>query len=255
MSYQTVILCGGKGTRIREVAEELPKALVPVGNRPIIWHILRIYALQGFTDHVLCIGYKGYQLIEYFSEQPGAEIIKQDSTATQLKLDIEGVAVHVTLVDTGEDSQTGGRVLRAKPYITGDDFFVTYGDGLSNVDLSELKKYYEEKQCKAVLTAVRPELQFGVLRVDGFEMVKEFYEKPRLQDWINGGFFVFNKTIFELLDGDDCILERGPLEHLAITSELAAYKHPGFWQCMDTFKDYVQLNELWETGKTPWYQA
>lgn len=254
MSYQTVILCGGKGTRIRELSEELPKALVPVGDRPILWHIMHSYARQGFTDFVLCTGYKAQLLVDYFTDQNGAEIIQQDEEATQLKLPLEGIPVQVTLVDTGETTQTGGRILRAKPYIKGDNFFVTYGDGLSNIDLKALQHYFEEKQCTAVLTAVRPELQFGILRLDGFEMVREFHEKPRLDDWINGGFFVFNNSLFDLLTGDDCILERQPLEELAHSGELAAYKHKGYWQCMDTFKDYIQLNELWETGKTPWYE-
>jgi glucose-1-phosphate cytidylyltransferase len=226
------ILCGGRGTRLREHTQAIPKALVEVGGRPILWHIVRIYAAQGFGRAVVCCGYKG-ELIEQFA---AAE---------------EWPAIDVRCVDTGLDTPTGGRLALAHDAIGPGTFCATYGDGVADIDLGELLGFHREHRATATMTVVRPELQFGVTELDGDGRVTGFREKPRFEHWINGGFFCFEPAVFDRLR-EDSVLEREPLEALAAAGELRAYRHSGFWDCMDTYKDAVLLNDLWERGDAPW---
>jgi glucose-1-phosphate cytidylyltransferase len=227
-----VILCGGRGTRLQERTEEIPKPLVEIGGRPILWHIVRLYAEQGLRRFVLCTGYKG-ELIERFVDEepwPGG--------------------IEVRCVDTGLDTPTGGRVLRVREEV-GERFCATYGDGLADIDLRAELAFHGAHDAAATMTVVRPELQFGVTELGAGDAVTGFREKPRSEHWINGGFFVFDRAVFDYLR-DDSILERDPLERLAADGQLRAYRHTGFWECMDTYKDAVALNDLWAGGAPPW---
>ncbi|MCW3008561.1 MAG: nucleotidyl transferase [Solirubrobacterales bacterium] len=227
-----VILCGGRGTRLQERTEEIPKPLVEIGGRPILWHIVRLYAEQGLRRFVLCTGYKG-ELIERFVDEepwPGG--------------------IEVRCVDTGLDTPTGGRVLRVREEV-GERFCATYGDGLADIDLRAELAFHGAHDAAATMTVVRPELQFGVTELGAGDAVIGFREKPRSEHWINGGFFVFDRAVFDYLR-DDSILERDPLERLAADGQLRAYRHTGFWECMDTYKDAVALNDLWAGGAPPW---
>jgi len=227
------ILCGGRGTRLREQTQSIPKALVEVGGRPILWHIVRIYAAQGFRRAVLCLGHKGELIAEFAHAQDWPE----------------GVAV--APVDTGQDTPTGGRVLAAREAIGDGAFCATYGDGVADVDLSALVDYHRAHGRAATMTVVRPQLQFGITQLDGDGRVTGFHEKPRSEHWVNGGFFCFEPAVFDVLRHDS-VLEREPLERLAAGDQLRAYRHEGFWDCMDTYKDAVLLNDLWAQGRAPW---
>ncbi len=227
------ILCGGRGTRLREHTQSIPKALVEVGGRPILWHIVQMYAAQGFGRVVLCTGYKG-ELIEEFAA----------AEAWPPK-------VEVACVDTGLDTPTGGRLARARAALETGTFCATYGDGVADIDLAELLRFHRGHGATATMTVVRPELQFGITELDGDGRVTGFHEKPRSEHWINGGFFCFEPALFDHLR-EDSVLEREPLESLAGDGQLRAYRHEGFWDCMDTYKDAVLLNDLWERGDAPW---
>jgi len=228
-----VILCGGRGTRLQEHTQAIPKPLVEIGGRPIVWHVIRLYAEQGFRRFVLCTGYKGEQ-IEAFA----AACVWPDG-------------VRVECVETGLDTPTGGRIARAAPHVGDGPFCATYADGVADVDLRKLTAFHAAHGATATMTVVRPELQFGVTELDGGDRVTGFAEKPRSEHWINGGFFVFEQGVFDHL-ADDSVLERAPLEGLAAGGELRAYRHEGFWDCMDTYKDAVTLNDLWHGGHAPW---
>ena len=241
---KTVILCGGRGTRLDEMGKVVPKALVPIGGKPVIWHLLRIFASQGFCEFTLCLGYLGEKIADYFSAVSGG-------SSGVLATDLDGITCRLELVDTGLDTNTGGRLKSVEKNL-GDEnqFFVTYGDGLADIALGALLRFHREHGKTATLTAVHPVSNFGLLDLDTDGSVLNFREKPILPEWINGGFFVFQNGIFERL-GTDSILEREPLESLARERQLMAYRHSGFWKCMDTYKDSLEMNALWETH-APW---
>jgi glucose-1-phosphate cytidylyltransferase len=230
-----VILCGGRGTRLQERTREIPKPLVEIGGMPIVWHVIQLYAAQGFRRFLLATGYKG-ELIERFvttHEWPAG--------------------VRVECVDTGLQVQTGGRIKLLEPLLDGEAIFcVTYADGVADIDLHALLDFHAGHGALATMTVVRPELQFGVTELDiSDSRVLGFREKPRSEYWINGGFFCFQSGVLDYLDRDS-VLERAPLEQLAAQDELRAYRHEGFWKCMDTYKDAVALEDLWASGEPPW---
>jgi glucose-1-phosphate cytidylyltransferase len=252
-----MILCGGKGTRLREETEHKPKPMVEIGGKPIVWHIMKHFGRHGFKRFILCLGYKGNLIRQYFLNY---RLFTTDFT---VELGHEGLAVDihepcredwtVTLAETGEDTMTGGRVHRALRHVKGDRFLLTYGDGVSDVDLTGLLAFHERHGRVATVTGVRPRSRFGeLIATDG--RVTEFNEKPEIhQGRINGGFFVFDRRFGEYLSADEgCILERAPLERCAADRELMIYDHDGFWQCMDTFRDFELLDQLWQTGRAPW---
>lgn len=254
---RTVILCGGLGTRLREETEFHPKPLVEVGGRPILWHILKLYAHHGHSDFVLCLGYKGNMIKEYFINY---EAMNNDFTIGlgESRNNIEYHSTHneqdftVTLADTGLGTMTGGRIKRIMKYVKDDTFMATYGDGVADVNIDELIKFHKSHGKIATMTTYPPISRFGVVDVSDDGRIKKFTEKPNLDGWINAGFYVFNKEIFDYLEGDDTVLEKEPLESLAKDGELVAYRHTGFFFPMDTYRDYEQLNEIWDNGKAPW---
>jgi glucose-1-phosphate cytidylyltransferase len=228
-----VILCGGRGTRLQEKTADIPKPLVEIGGRPIVWHVVQLYAVQGFTEFVLLTGYKGEQ-IEAFAR------------ATEWP-----AGVRVDCVDTGPDTPTGGRIHAVAARLQGLRFWATYADGVADVDLDALTAAHVQHGTLATMTVVRPELQFGVTELAEDGSVTGFREKPRSDHWINGGFFVFEPGALEYLSASS-VLEREPLEGLAADHQLRAFRHTGFWDCMDTYKDAVTLNDLWAAGAPPW---
>jgi glucose-1-phosphate cytidylyltransferase len=255
---KAVILCGGQGTRLREETEFKPKPMVPIGGMPIIWHIMKIYSHYGVKDFVLCLGYKGEMIKEYFLHQ---ELMAHDVTVNLRK----GARVvhdgnreiedwNVTLADTGLNTMTGARVKRIEKYADGDDFLLTYGDGLADIDIAKLLKHHQKIGTTATLTGATPQSRFGLIKTDERGMVTEFVEKPRMYDeMINGGFYAMKKKFFDYVDDDDsCALEKTPLATLAKEGQLCMYRHGGFWHCMDTYRDYMDLNAIWESGEVPW---
>lgn len=252
---KAVILAGGLGTRISEETDTKPKPMVEIGGKPILWHIMKIYSAHGVNDFVICCGYKGYQIKEYFANY---FLYMSDVTFDMSKntMDVHQRSAEpwrVTLVDTGETTMTGGRLKRVAEHLQGEDAFcLTYGDGVSNVNITELIAFHKAQNVKATLTATLPPGRFGALQFDG-NKVSQFMEKPKGDGaMINGGFFVLSPDVLQYLDGDETIWERTPLETLASEGQLAAYQHTGFWQPMDTLRDKVLLEELWASGKAPW---
>jgi len=252
---KTVILCGGMGTRLKEETEFRPKPMVEIGGHPILWHIMKIYSHFGFRSFVLCLGYKGHLIREYFLNY---EYMNADITVHLGRR--KDVTVHdgagsdrwdVTLAETGNETMTGGRIKRIEKYIDGEDFLATYGDGLADVDLGELVAFHKRAGRIATVTGLQPESRFGVLEVNGESHVTRFREKPRLDGMISGGFFVFNRHIFEYLD-ENSVLEQEPMRKLAEDGQMAVYRHDGFWKSMDTYRDFQEFNHLWQTGETPW---
>lgn len=248
-----VLLAGGLGTRISEETASRPKPMIEIGGRPILWHIMKTYSSHGINDFVICCGYKGYLIKEYFANY---FLHMSDVTIDIGKNEIE---VHhkkaepwrVTLVDTGENTQTGGRLKRIADYIDG-DFCMTYGDGVGSIDITALLAFHKKHGKKATMTAVQPPGRFGALQLEG-SSVSSFLEKPSGDGgWINGGFFVLNSSVLSLIEADSTIWERQPLESLARQNELQAYFHRGFWQPMDTLRDKTHLEELWASGKAEW---
>ena len=232
LDVKLVILAGGKGTRMEEATFLKPKPLIEIGGKPILWHIMNIYSAHNINDFVICLGYKGELIKEYFE--------KLNSTLWNIQL-----------IDTGEHTMTGGRIKRIQNHID-DTFCLTYGDGLSDVDINSLISFHKEKKSLATLTAIHPPERFGVLELSE-EYVTEFHEKHRGQSsWINGGFFVFEPEIFDYINDDTTILERAPLETLAKEKKLTAFKHNGFWHSMDTLRDKNNLESLWNSKKAPW---
>ena len=231
---KVIILCGGLGTRLAEETKTKPKPMVLIGNKPIIWHIIKYYNSFGFKDFILATGYKHKVLEEYFNKNK----IKN---------------CNIRLIFTGNKTLTGGRILRLKNFIKDDNFLLTYGDGLSNVNLKKLISLHTKKKGVATLTAVRPPVRFGELKISSGCMIKNFKEKPQhSNNWINGGYFVMNKKIFEFIKNDNTILERFSLQTLSKKRKLFALKHFSFWQCMDTMRDKIFLNKIWKTKKAPW---
>jgi len=251
---KVVILCGGQGTRLREETEYRPKPLVEIGGRPILWHIMKTYAHYGHRDFVLCLGYKGHMLKEYFLNY---EPMSSDFTISLGNRN--HMTFHnrhredwnVTLVETGQETNTGGRIKRIERYIEDEEFFCTYGDGVANLDLDALLKFHRAHGKTATLTGLHPVSKFGVFEHSPDHMITEFREKPRMDDLVSGGFFVFKRRIFDYL-GDNSILEKEPFEQLAEQRQLAVYVHDQFWHSMDTYKDAMTLNEMWEGGSPEW---
>ncbi|MDT5060834.1 MAG: glucose-phosphate cytidylyltransferase [Acidobacteriota bacterium] len=253
---QVVILCGGLGTRLREETEFRPKPLVEVGGRPILWHIMKLYAHHGFRDFVLCLGYRGNMIKEYFLNY---EAMNNDFTIclgrqNQVTYHDEHKEqdFHVTLAETGVETMTGGRVKQVEKYVDGDTFLVTYGDGVADVDIRAVVEFHRAHGRLATVTTVRPISRFGILEVGGDSRVTSFVEKPQLDGWASAGFFVFDRRVFDYLESDDCVLERAPLERLAREGQLMAYHHDGFFFAMDTYREYEYLNQLWSGGEAPW---
>ena len=254
---KTVILCGGRGTRLGEHGIAVPKALIKIGGRPLLWHLLRIYSHHGLNDFVLCLGYLGDAIKRYFLEHHwlSADFTLEMSRSGDYRLHkLEGLNEDwkITFAETGLDTNTGGRIKLIENYL-GDDrtFCVTYGDGLADIDLPKLIEFHRSHGKMATLTAVHPRSSFGLLRVDKDKAITEFVEKPVMKEWINGGFFVFNRGVFDYLSAD-CVLEREPFERLAEKRELMAYPHTGFWKCMDTYKDNIEFNQLWDAERAEW---
>jgi glucose-1-phosphate cytidylyltransferase len=253
---KVVILAGGYGTRISEESHLKPKPMIEVGEKPILWHIMKIYSHFGFNDFVICLGYKGYCIKEYF-----AHYFLHESDVTFDFRNMNQRVVHnnnaepwtVTLVNTGIETMTGGRVKRIQRYIGDEPFMLTYGDGVADVDISELVRYHKNHGKLATVTSVQPGGRFGSLNLGNCNEVLGFQEKPKGDGgWINGGFFVMESEVFDLIDGDSTILEKAPLERLAGRGELMAYKHTGFWQPMDTLRDKAHLDDLWKSESAPW---
>ncbi len=226
---QTVILCGGRGMRMG--CEDLPKPMFNIGDKPILWHIMSIYSHFGFDNFILSLGYKKEKIKEYFKNQS---------------------KWHIIFADTGLDTNTGGRIKKIEKFIDGEIFFATYGDGLSDIDINRLLEFHKQQKKIATLVSVRPYSQFGIMSIDAHtNLVTHFQEKPILDHWVNGGFFVFNRRVFKYIKEID-ILEKDVLNKLTKDRQLVAYKHKGFWDCMDTYKDNLILNKLWDSSDAPW---
>ena len=255
---KTIILCGGLGTRLSEETQLKPKPMVEIGGRPILWHIMKMYERYGFNKFMLALGYKGEVIKDYFLNYHA----RQSDLTVHLKngnLEYSNPTSedwHVSLIDTGSNSMTGGRLLRLKQYLLDSGtFMLTYGDGVSDIDISSLLKFHKFHGKIATVTAVRPSARFGGMHIDSGQ-VNSFKEKPQSgEGWINGGFFVFESAIFDYLSDDSTVLEQNPLENLVRDNELMAYEHFGYWQCMDTIRDRDALQELWASGESTWLKS
>jgi glucose-1-phosphate cytidylyltransferase len=253
-NIQVVILCGGLGTRLREETEYKPKPMVDIGGKPMLWHIMKIFSHFGFRRFILCLGYKGNVIKEYFlnyeamSNDFRIRLGRKNSLTFQSNHTEQDF--DVTLVDTGLKTMTGGRIKRIERYIENDKFMVTYGDGLANVDIGALVAFHCKHGKLATLTAAHPPSRFGILEMTADGQVKRFREKVQTE-WINGGFMLFNRGVFEYLRSE-CVLEHEPMERLATDGQLMAFRHDGFWVGMDTFREYEMLNQIWDSGSVPW---
>jgi glucose-1-phosphate cytidylyltransferase len=253
---KTVILAGGFGTRLSEETAVLPKPMVEIGGKPIIWHIMKMYSSYGFNEFIICLGYKGSVIKEYFLDyymsESDLKIDMEDNSVEVLKNSVE--PWKITLVDTGQDTLTGGRIRRIRDYVKDEKFFLTYGDGVSDVDFGKLLSFHESQDTFATLTAVQPPGRYGAFNFDqGSDLITNFREKPRGDSaWINGGFFVMEPEIFNYIDQDSTVWEKEPMEKLAKQKKLSAYKHGNFWQSMDSLRDKNVLEEIWESGNPPW---
>ncbi len=253
---KVLILAGGMGTRLAEETSVVPKPMVEIGGHPILWHIMKIYSQYGYNEFIILLGYKGYVIKEYF-----ANYFLHRSDVT-FDLANNQITIHeqhcepwkVTLIDTGQNTMTGGRVLRAKKYVGDEPFLLTYGDGVSDINIQKLVEYHRSHGKLATLTSVQPEGRFGAIVSNTNGRITHFMEKPQGDGaWINAGFFVLEPGVFDYIrEGDTTIFERAPLEELARDGELYSYRHTGFWKCMDTLRDKQQLQEMWDAGNTPW---
>lgn len=253
---KVVLLAGGLGTRLSEETVLKPKPMVEIGGMPILWHIMKIYSAHGFNDFVVCLGYKGYVIKEFFSNY---FLHKSDVT---IDLKNNSVEVHdsqaepwkITLVDTGNESMTGGRIKRIQPYVNNETFMLTYGDGVGNINIKQLVEYHKNHGKQCTVTSVQPSGRFGALNILDDSSVHSFMEKPKGDGaWINGGYFVCEPTIFDYInEGDSTVWEQKPMEEIANTGQMNAYKHTGFWRPMDTLKDKHDLNEMWDANQAPW---
>lgn len=253
-SVQAVILAGGAGTRIAEETNIKPKPMIEIGGKPILWHIMKIYSSYGIRDFIICVGYKGYMIKEYFANYPlHMSDITFDMAHNSTKVHQRSAEPwRVTLVDTGESTMTGGRLKRIAKYIKGKLFCLTYGDGVSDVNISRLIEFHKSKKALATVTAARMPGRFGALELTG-EKVSGFQEKPQGDGgWINGGFFVLSPKVISYIKDDKTVWENEPMEHLSTNNQLSAYKHHGFWHPMDTLRDKNYLEDLWTSGKAPW---
>ncbi|HCP46359.1 MAG TPA: glucose-1-phosphate cytidylyltransferase [Deltaproteobacteria bacterium] len=253
-----VILCGGQGTRLKEETEFRPKPMVEVGGRPLLWHIMKLHAHQGLSNFVLALGFKGEVIRDFFlnyREQTSDLTVRfgrdgaQDSLRFHEPHDIEGW--QVTLANTGEVTPTGGRIHRLKKYVADGPFLMTYGDGVADLDIDGLLAHHREQGRLATVTGLKPLSRFGVLEDDGAGSVVRFREKPRLDSYISGGFFVLEPGVFDYLN-DSCVFEEEPLQRLAMDGQLAVYNHDGFWKSIDTYREYLEINRMWDDGDRPW---
>lgn len=254
---KVVILAGGLGTRLKEETEYRPKPMVRIGNKPIIWHLMKGYASYGFNEFIICLGYKGDMIKEYFLnyEVMHSDITVQLGNRDKIQLHDNNTELDwiITLADTGEKAQTGARIKRVEKYIPDDTFMVTYGDGISNINISKLLEFHQSHGKIGTMSGVHPSSRFGEVAIKNNRVI-EFHEKPQTTEGlINGGFFIFNKLFFNYLQSEDtCTLEKGPLEKLVSDGQLMLYPHDGFWQCVDTYRELELLNELWNTSEPPW---
>jgi glucose-1-phosphate cytidylyltransferase len=252
---KVVILAGGLGTRIGEETAVKPKPMIEVGGKPILWHLMKVYAAHGVNEFIICCGYKGYVIKEYFANYfLHMSDVTFDMAGNSMKVHRQKAEPwKVTLVDTGDTTQTGGRLKRIAEYLVEDEIFcMTYGDGVGNIDIKATIEFHKSHGCLATMTAVKPPGRFGALGLEG-NLVHNFYEKPRGDGgWINGGFFVLSPKVIDLIDNDETVWERKPLEELAHSNQLQAYLHRGFWQPMDTLRDKSHLENLWDSGNAPW---
>lgn len=254
MTMKAVILAGGQGSRLTEETVSKPKPMVEIGEKPILWHVMKIYSTHGINDFIICLGYKGYMIKEYF-----ANYFLHMSDVT-FDMRTNGLTVHqknvepwtVTLVNTGNKTQTGGRLKRVADYLGDKEFCFTYGDGVSDIDITELIAFHRREGRLSTVTAVQPPGRFGVTVIKNNRIIS-FTEKPKGDEsWINGGFFVLSKKVLDYIDGDETIWEREPMETLAKEGQMAAYRHDGFWLPMDTLRDKIRLQEMWDSGQAPW---
>ena len=252
---KVLILAGGYGTRISEESDVKPKPMIEIGGKPILWHVMKHYSHYGFNEFVILLGYKSYVIKEYFANYYLHNSDVTIDTANQ-KMEIHNNYSEdwkITLVDTGLDTMTGGRIKRAARFINNEPFFLTYGDGVSDVNITELLKKHKEHGKKMTMTAIQPEGRFGALKIENDNKISSFLEKPKGDGaWINGGFFVCDPSILDYLESDSTILEKEPLERLANEGQLYSYKHEGFWKCMDTLRDKNQMNEMWSSDNAKW---
>jgi glucose-1-phosphate cytidylyltransferase len=252
---KAVILAGGLGTRLSEETENKPKPMIEIGAKPLLWHIMKIYAAHGIDEFVVCLGYRGYVIKEYFANYYlHMGDVTFDLKDNRMEVHQSGAEPwKVTLIDTGDETMTGGRLKRVLPYVDGEEFCFTYGDGVTDLDLGELIRFHREHGRLATVTAVQPSGRFGALDIGDGDLIRRYEEKPKGDGgWINGGFFVLSPEVARYIDDDATVWEQAPLKRLAQEEQLAAYRHRGFWYAVDTVRDKRHLQELWESGSAPW---
>ena len=252
---KAVILAGGLGTRISEETQEKPKPMVEIGGKPILWHIMKIYSAHGINDFIICCGYRGYVIKEYFTNyvlHTSDVTIDLGKNKIEMSQNNGTEPWRVTLVDTGDTSGTGGRLRRVRSYLDDQDFCFTYGDGVSDVNIKELIKFHKSQKTLATLTTVQPPHRFGALHVNPDGRIDKFEEKPQEGGWINGGFFVLSPKVIDYIESDEAMWERAPMLRLVNEKKMSAYQHTGFWYSMDTLRDKNRLEELWNSGRAPW---